>query len=135
MVDNSAEGAELEHADRIVGIGMGIGEPGNIGIVRELADALGAPIGATRDVTDQGWLPRQFQIGLSGKSVSPDLYIAVALRGPFNHTVGIQKAGTVVAINNSRRAQIFKAADIGILGDYAEVVPALTAAIRKRLGK
>ena len=91
-----------------------------------------ASLGATREVTDLGWLPKQRQIGLSGKSVSPDLYVAVAVRGPFNHTVGIQKAGTVVAINNNVRAPIFKAADFGIVGDYSQVVPALIRAIRKR---
>ena len=130
--DPSNEGADLEHAQRIVAVGMGVGGPENIGIVRELAEALGAALGSTREVSDVGWLPRQHQIGLSGKAVSPDLYIAVALRGPFNHTVGIQKAGTVVAINSSGRAPIFRAADFGIVGDYAEVVPALTSAIKRR---
>jgi len=130
--DSSAEGAQLEHARAIVAVGMGIGGPENLGVVRELADALGASLGVTRDVADAGWLPRQYQIGLSGKAVSPELYIAVALRGPFNHTVGIRKSGTVVAINSSARAPIFKAADFGILGDYAEVVPAITEALQKR---
>jgi electron transfer flavoprotein alpha subunit len=135
VIDESIQGAELENASVIVGVGMGIGGPENLGPVRELADALSAPIGATRDVTDQGWMPRQYQIGVSGKSVSPALYIAVALRGPFNHSVGIKRAGTVVAINNNRRAAIFREADFGILGDYAEIVPVLTRAIRTRLSK
>lgn len=133
VLDESAEGAELDSARIIVGVGMGIGGPENLPIIRELAGVLDAPIGATRDLTDKGWLPRQYQIGLSGKSVSPELYIAVALRGPFNHSVGIQKSGTVIAINNSRRAQIFQAADFGILGDYAEIVPVLTEALNRRL--
>ena len=130
--DKSVEGADLEHARVVVGVGKGVGSAENISIVRELAQALDGSLGATREVTDLGWLPRQHQIGLSGKAVSPDLYIAVAVRGPFNHTVGIQKAGTVVAINNSARSPIFKAADVGILGDYAEVVPALTSAVKMR---
>ena len=130
--DRSVEGADLEHARVVVAVGKGVGNAENISIVRELALALDGSLGATREVTDLGWLPRQHQIGLSGKAVSPDLYIAVAVRGPFNHTVGIQKAGTVVAINNSARSPIFKAADVGILGDYAEVVPALINAIKKR---
>ena len=130
--DSAAEGAQLEHARAIVTVGMGIGGPENLGVVRELAEALGASLGVTRDVADAGWLPRQYQIGLSGKAVSPELYVAVALRGPFNHTVGIRKAGTVVAINSSARAPIFKAADFGIVGDYAEVVPVFTEALRKR---
>ena len=130
VVDESAAGAELDSAATIVGVGKGIGGPDNLPLVRELADALGAPLGATRDVTELGWLPRQYQIGLSGKSVAPNLYVAVALRGVFNHTVGIQKAGTIVAINNSARSPIFQAADFGILGDYAEVLPELISALK-----
>ncbi len=129
---DSAEGAELEHARVVVSVGMGIGGPDNIGVARELADALGGSLGATRDLVDAGWMPRQHQVGLSGKAVSPKLYVAIALRGPLNHTVGIRKAGTVIAVNNSPRAPIFRAADFGIVGDYAEVVPALTAAVRAR---
>ena len=128
----TAEGAELEHARVVVSVGMGIGGPENIGVARELADALGGSLGATRDVVDAGWMPRQHQVGLSGKAVSPRLYVAIALRGPLNHTVGIRKVGTVVAVNNSPRAPIFRAADFGIVGDYAEVVPALTQAVRAR---
>ena len=132
VVDESAEGAELDSADTIVGVGKGIGGPENLPLLRELADALDAPLGATRDITELGWLPRQYQIGLSGKSVSPNLYVAVALSGVFNHTVGIGKAGTVVAINSSVRAPIFKAADFGIVGDYTEVVPELIRALEGR---
>ena len=134
VVDASAQGAELEHARVVVAIGKGIGGPQNLGVVRELADVLGASIGATRDVTELGWLPRQQQIGLSGKSVAPELYVAIGVRGPFNHTVGIRRAGTVVAVNNSARAPIFKASDFGIVGDFAEVVPALSRALRGRSG-
>ena len=131
--DESAEGAELERAARVVSVGKGIGGPENLGPIRELASALGASIGTTRDVCDLGWLPRQYQIGLSGKAVAPELYVAVALRGPFNHTVGIQRSGTIVAINNSARSQIFRASDFGILGDWREIVPELTGAVRRRL--
>ena len=134
IVDESAEGAELDSAHTIVSVGKGIGGPENLPLLRELADVLDAPLGATRDVTELGWLPRQYQIGLSGKSVSPRLYFAVALSGVFNHTVGIGKAGTVVAINNTARAPIFRAADFGIVGDYTEVVPALIQALRERGG-
>ena len=131
--DEASDAADLERASRIVAVGMGIGGPEHLGPVRELADVLGASIGSTRDVADLGWLPRQSQIGLSGKAVAPRLYIAVALRGPFNHTVGIQRSETVVAINNSARSQIFRAADFGILADWREVVPVLTDALRHRL--
>ena len=133
--DESAEGAELERASRVVSVGMGIGGSENMGPIRDLAGALGASIGATRDVADAGWLPRQYQIGISGKSVAPELYIAVALRGPFNHTVGIQRSGTIIAINNSARSPIFRAADCGIVGDWREVVPVFTSAVSKRLSQ
>ena len=132
VTDESAEGAELDSAHTIVSVGKGIGGPENLPLLRELADALSAPLGATRDVTELGWLPRQYQIGLSGKSVSPSLYFAVALSGVFNHTVGIGKAGTVVAINSSARAPIFQSADFGIVGDYAEVVPELIRVLEAR---
>ena len=131
--DESSEGAELEHASRVVSVGKGIGGPENLGPIRGLAAALGASLGTTRDVCDLGWLPRQYQIGLSGKAVAPELYVAIALRGPFNHTVGIQRSGTIVAINNSARSQIFRASDFGILGDWNEVVPVFTDAVRQRL--
>lgn len=134
VIDPSNEGAELERARRVVGVGMGLGGPEGLAVARKLAGTIGAALGATRELCDAGWLPRQHQIGLSGKAVAPDLYIAVALRGPFNHTVGVQKAGTVVAINNSARAPIFKAADFGIVGDYREVLPVLTKALADRLG-
>ena len=130
--DQSVEATELEQAQAIVTVGKGVGGPENIAVVRKLVEALGGSLGATRDVVEAGWLPRQLQIGLSGKAVSPALYVAVGVRGPFNHTVGFQKAGTVVAINNSTRAPIFRSADFGIVGDYVEVVPALIAALADR---
>ena len=124
--------ADLDNANAIVAVGMGAASPDGLALARQLADALGAQLGTTRDVVDAGWLPRQLQIGLSGKAVAPRLYVAVALRGPFNHTVGIRKAGTVVAINNSARAPIFRDADFGILADYADAIPTLIAALRRR---
>ena len=132
IANESATGADLDSARVIVGVGKGIGGPENLPLVRELAAALNAPLGATRDITELGWLPRQSQIGLSGKSVAPALYIAVALRGVFNHTVGIQKAATIVAINNNPRSPIFQSADIGILADYAQILPHLTRALTAR---
>ena len=135
VVDSSAEGANLETSRTIVSAGQGIGGPENLPVLQELADVLNAGLGATRNVTDLGWVPRQYQIGLSGKAVAPDLYFAVGIRGVFNHMVGVQKAGTIVAINDRARSPIFKAADIGIVGDYAEVVPALTRALRERAAR
>jgi electron transfer flavoprotein alpha subunit len=126
----SAAAAELEEARTVVGFGKGIGGPENLPIVRALADALDAAICTTRDVTDAGWLPKQYQVGVTGRAIAPDLYLAVALRGAFEHVVGIRRAGLVVAINKSAKAPIFKAADYGVVGDYAAIVPALTAQLR-----
>jgi len=132
VADESSEGAALEGARRVVTAGKGIGGQENLPPVRELAAALGASIGATRDVADAGWLPRQSQIGVSGKAVAPELYVAIGVRGPFNHTAGIRRAGTVVCVNSSARAAIFRAADFGIVADWREIVPPLTEAIRAR---
>lgn len=121
---------ELDNAQVIVGVGMGVGGPQNLPVVQELAAALDAPVGGTRKVVDAGWLPRQMQIGLTGRSVAPRLYVAVGISGKFNHVVGIQRSGLVLAINNNPDAEIFKQADFGIVGDWAQVVPALTTAVR-----
>jgi electron transfer flavoprotein alpha subunit len=85
-------------------------------------------------VTDLGWLPRQHQVGLTGRAIAPRLYVAVAIRGAPEHVVGVRRAGFVVAINASAKAPIFKHADVGIVGDYAEVIPALATAIGRRRG-
>src|SRR6185295_8339053 len=108
----SLEVAELDEAQRVICVGTGIGGPENIG--------------ATRRVVDQGWLPRHQQIGLTGKVISPALYVGIGVRGALNHTIGIQQAGTIVAINNDPNAEIFHTSDFGIVGDWAEVVPPLT---------
>ncbi|MBI3537033.1 MAG: electron transfer flavoprotein subunit alpha/FixB family protein, partial [Chloroflexi bacterium] len=123
------EGIELDRARIIVTVGMGIGTPENLPVVRALAAALDARIGATRRVVDAGWLPRQQQIGLTGRAVAPHLYVTVGVSGKFNHAVGMQRAGIVLAINNNPEAEIFKHADYGIVGDWAMIVPALTRAL------
>ncbi len=115
----------LDNAEVIVAVGAGVGGPQNLSAINQLASILGSPIAATRKVVDLGWLPSQLQVGLTGKSVAPRLYIAVAIRGAFNHMVGVGRAKTVVAINNDPNAPIFKNCDYGIIGDYAEVVPVL----------
>ncbi|MEK6408610.1 MAG: FAD-binding protein [Acidobacteriota bacterium] len=124
------EVAELDESERIVCVGTGIGGPENLVAIEALARALGAQIGATRRVVDQGWLPRHQQIGLTGRVVSPALYVGIGVRGALNHTIGIQQAGTIVAINIDPNAEIFHTADFGIVGDWAEIVPALIAQLR-----
>ncbi len=119
--------AVLDHAEVVVGFGKGIGGPENLPVIEALAEALGGALCTTRDVTDAGWMAKQYQVGLTGRAIAPKLYLAVALRGAFEHTVGIRRAGLVVAINKSAKAPIFKVCDYGIVGDYAVLVPLLTA--------
>jgi electron transfer flavoprotein alpha subunit len=121
--------AELDDAEIIVCVGMGIGGPEHLPVVEPLANMLGAAIGATRRVVDQGWLPRQQQIGITGRAVAPRLYLGVGVRGAFNHTIGIHRSGIIVAINTDRQADIFQVADYGVVADFAEFVPALIAAL------
>ena len=123
----SIEVAELEEAQRVICVGTGIGGPENLSAISAIAKALGAQIGATRRVVDQGWLPRHQQIGLTGKVISPRLYLGIGVRGALNHTIGIQQAGTIVAINSDENAEIFQTADLGIVSDWREIVPCLTA--------
>jgi len=121
----------LQDAEIVVAVGRGIKKAENIYLVRELADALGAALGATRDVVDRGWLSYPHQIGLSGKTVSPKLYIAVGLSGSIQHMAGMQTAERIVAINKDPEAQIFKIADFGIAGNLFDILPKLTERIRK----
>ena len=116
----------LDNAEVIVAAGAGVGGPDHMNAINDLAEALDAPVATTRKVVDLGWLPRQLQVGLTGRSVAPKLYVAVAVRGAFNHMVGVGRAKTIVAINNDPNALIFKNCDFGIIGDFAEIVPLLT---------
>lgn len=121
----------LENADIVVGAGAGIGSADNLKIVYDLAEAFGGIVAATRKVVDLGWAARQLQIGLTGKSISPKLYVAVAVRGAFNHMIGIVRARTIIAINNDQNAPIFRNCDYGIVADFKEIVPILTAKLRE----
>lgn len=135
-VEEDARGLELEAARVVMGLGMGIGCPENLPAIYELAGAIGARIAATRNVADAGWLPRQVQVGLTGRAIAPDLYMAVGIRGDFNHMVGIQKAGTILAINNNpnpRRAPILQGADFSIVGDWQTYLPPLVEALKPLL--
>lgn len=129
VLDRRLEGGELaeqlEQASIVIGVGAGLGGPEHLDLIRRLADRLGAAIGGSRKVVDLGWLPRQLQIGLTGKSIAPDLYLAVALRGNLNHSIGIRRARLVVAVNHDPQADIFQAADYGIVADYREFIPLL----------
>jgi electron transfer flavoprotein alpha subunit len=121
----------LEGADVVIGIGMGVGGTDGIGLVKDLAHSLNAAICATRRVTDEGWLPRQLQVGLSGKTIEPRLYFAIGISGAPNHLVGIRRAATVVAINDDPDASIFERADIGLVADWATLTPLLADHFRR----
>jgi electron transfer flavoprotein alpha subunit len=121
---------DLTRAEVIVAVGRGIGKQENLKVVQELADALGAELAASRPVCDNEWLPMDRQIGSSGQTVAPRLYVAVGISGAIQHLVGMKGASTIVAINKDANAPIFQVADYGIVGDLFEVVPALTALAR-----
>ena len=128
-------GIELAQAKVVLGVGMGIGGPESLPEARELAAAMGAALATTRNVVHAGWLPHQVQVGISGRTIAPQVYVAVGIRGVFDHTVGVQKAGVIVAVNTNRRHPIFKAADCGIVGDWREYLPALAGALKPVLAE
>jgi electron transfer flavoprotein alpha subunit len=131
LLDTTIE--PLEGAEVIVGLGTGVGGPEGVAALKDFARVLGAGMCATRRVTDAGWVPRQLQVGLTGKAIDPRLYFSVGIRGAINHTIGIKRAQTVVAINNDPEAQIFERADIGLVTEWEKIVPALRDALQKRL--
>jgi electron transfer flavoprotein alpha subunit len=130
----AGEAVDLTKAEVIVAVGRGIGGPDKLAPVEELARALGAEIGASRPVIDNEWLPRDRQIGSSGQTVAPKLYLALGISGAIQHTVGMKGAGMVVAVNKDPNAPIFNLADYGIVADLHELVPALTAAVKEAKG-
>ncbi len=130
----ASSGLDLTQAAVIVAGGRGVGEAEKLDVVRELADALGAQLGASRAVTDAGWLPHEHQIGSSGVTVSPKLYVACGISGAIQHVVGMKSSGYIVAINKDADAPIFGIADVGVVGDLFEIVPALTKAAKEAKG-
>jgi electron transfer flavoprotein alpha subunit len=129
---DESTGPSIEDADVIVAGGRGLGAPEGFALVEALAAALGGAVGATRAVVDAGWYPYAAQVGQTGKTVSPKLYVAVGISGAIQHKVGMQGAGTIVAINKDAHAPIFEYADLAVVGDLHEIVPKLTELVRER---
>jgi electron transfer flavoprotein alpha subunit len=124
------QAVDLSQAERIVSVGRGIKEQANIPIAQQLADALSAELAASRPICDAGWLPMERQVGSSGQTVAPKLYLALGISGAIQHLVGMKGSSTIVAINKDPDAPIFEVADYGIVGDLFEVVPAMIAALK-----
>lgn len=125
------QAVDLTQAEVIVAVGRGIKAPENLELARKLAEALGGEIGASRPICDSGWLPMDRQIGSSGQTVAPKLYVALGISGAIQHQVGMKGARTVLAVNKDREAPIFEVASYGVVGDLFEVVPALIEEVRK----
>jgi len=126
----AAQTVDLGSAQLIVAVGRGIKEADNLSLVQDLATALGAEIAASRPICDNGWLPIERQVGSSGQTVAPKLYLAVGISGAIQHLVGMKGSQCIVAINKDAEAPIFEVADYGIVGDLFEVVPAITEAVK-----
>ena len=132
-VEAAAGDVDITQANILVSVGRGIKDPDNIPLVQELANSLGATLSCSRPVVDKKWLPKDRQVGTSGKTVKPKVYIAIGISGAFQHVAGMKGSGTIIAINRDSKAPIFNVAHYGIVGDLFKIVPSLKGRIREAL--
>ena len=127
FVDTAAGAMDISLAQLLVSIGRGIGKAENIPLAKELADLMGGTLSCSRPIVDKNWLPKHHQVGTSGKSVKPKVYLALGISGAFQHVAGIAGAGTVIAVNKDKKAPIFRVADYGVTDDLFKIISALKA--------
>jgi electron transfer flavoprotein alpha subunit len=133
-VQEAAGAVDITQADVLVSVGRGIGDKENVDVGQSLAQSLGATLSCSRPVVDSHWLPKEHQVGISGKTVKPKVYIALGISGAFQHVTAMKNSGVIIAVNKDPKAPIFRVAHYGIVGDLFKIVPALTKAVKAARG-